>query len=228
MKKIILLLIVTLLASKGAHSEELDDYIGYWKSNKFMKSSFLVAIPRPKITVITKADGIYYYNENAINDNKNDTALNADNEKFSLAGFNIQLHLSDDRKTLVILDSKFERITKDEFSQIKSKYLAEVEGFKLQKEKEKMVREEKMRIERLKKNNKRLAESEELKRNDEQCNALKVSMKSELGKNRKDNEYLSISRDNPLRQVTKDAYRTNKKKIKNKFSVLKEKLPKCR
>lgn len=228
MKKIILLLIVTLLASKGAHSEDLDDYIGYWKPNKFMKSSFFVAIPMPKITVITKADGVYYYNENAINDNKNDTALNADNEKLSLAGFNIQLHLSDDRKTLVILESKFERITKVEFSQIKSKYIAEVEGIKLQKEKDKMVREEKMRIEWLKKNNKRLVESEELKRNYEQCKALKVSRKSELNKNRKDNEYLSMSRDNPLRQVTKDAYRTNKKKIKNKYSVLKEKVPKCR
>jgi hypothetical protein len=227
MNKIILILI-GLIASFSSYSNNLDDYIGYWKSDNVVNGVFVSTIPMPKVAVIIKKEGIYYYNENAINEKRVNVALNTVNEKLVLPIFNVQFHLSDDKNTLAITDSIFTRITKDKFYSIQSLYFSDLEEARLQQSKKKADAQEREMIRQLEVKKRRLLKQEEEKRNTERCKSLKTSMKEEMQKNKLANDYMSMSRDNVLRKETKNYYKKNKKIIKNKYSTLKSDVPRCR
>jgi hypothetical protein len=227
MNKIILILI-GLIASFSSYSNNLDDYIGYWKSDNVVNGVFVSTIPMPKVAVIIKKEGIYYYNENAINEKRVNVALNTVNEKLVLPIFNVQFHLSDDKNTLAITDSIFTRITKDKFYSIQSLYFSDLEEARLQQSKKKADAQEREMIRQLEVKKRRLLKQEEEKRNTERCKSLKTSMKEEMQKNKLANDYMSMSRDNVLRKETKNNYKKNKKIIKNKYSTLKSDVPRCR
>jgi hypothetical protein len=224
----LIVIIIGLIASYSAYSATLDDYIGYWKSESVVNRAFFSTPPMPKVAVIIKKQGIYYYNENAINEKMVDVTLNTVNEKLVLPLFNVQFHLSDDKNTLAITDSIFTRITKDKFYSIQSLYFSDLEESRLQQSKMKTDKQEREKTRYLVAKKARSVKKEEEKRNAEKCKSLKASMKEELQKNKLANDYMSISRDNVLRKETKNNYKHNKKNIKNKYSTLKSDVPKCR
>jgi hypothetical protein len=206
----------------------LDDYIGYWKSDNVVNRAFVSTIPMPKVAVIIKKEGIYYYNENAINEKRVNVTLNTVNEKLVQPIFNVQFHLSDDKNTLAITDSVFTRITKDKFYSIQSLYFSDLEEARLQQSKKKADAQEREMIRHLEVKKRRLLKQEEKKRNTERCKSLKTSMKEEMQKNKLANDYMSMSRDNVLRKETKNNFKKNKKIIKNKYLTLKSDVPMCR